>query len=59
VQVDVVDVLGRPVATLADETLGIGTHRLSVDASRWAAGTYLVRATTEAGMTTLALTVAR
>lgn len=59
VRVDVLDVLGRPVARLADGPMGAGTHRLAVDASGWAAGTYLVRARTEAGVATLALTVAR
>ena len=59
VRVELFDVLGRPVARLADGGFGAGTHRLSVDASGLAPGTYLVRAATEAGVVTLPLTVAR
>ncbi|WP_420455945.1 T9SS type A sorting domain-containing protein [Rubrivirga sp.] len=59
VRVEVFDVLGRPVARLADGPLGTGTHRVAVDASRWPAGTYLVRATADGRAATLALVVAR
>ncbi len=59
VRVEVFDVLGRPVARLAEGPLGAGTHRVAVDAGGWPAGTYLVRATADGRSATLALVVAR
>ncbi len=59
VRVEVFDVLGRPVARLADGPLGAGTHRVAVDTSALPAGTYLVRATADGRVSTVPLVVAR
>lgn len=58
VAVEVFDVLGRPVARLADGARGVGTHRVEVDASGLPAGLYLVRAVADGRAVTLPLTVA-
>ena len=42
--VEVVDALGRRVATLANEPLGAGAHAWSLEAERLTAGVYTVRA---------------
>jgi subtilisin family serine protease len=39
----VFDVLGRAVATLVDETMQAGTHHVTLDASRFASGTYFYK----------------
>lgn len=59
VRVVVLDLLGRPVATLYDGFLAAGTTTLPLDTRRLRAGTYVVRA--DAGDTTASarLTVAR
>lgn len=59
VSVRVYDVRGRVVATLADQTLAAGTHRLEWDARAAAPGLYLARLATPDGTATLRLTVAR
>lgn len=59
VRVEVVDVLGRAVAALAEGARAAGTHRLDLDASGLPAGTYLVRASAGARTATLPLTVVR
>ncbi|GAB5517981.1 MAG: hypothetical protein RhofKO_02320 [Rhodothermales bacterium] len=41
VTLTVYDLLGRPVATLADGTLAAGRHQMAVDAADWASGVYL------------------
>ena len=59
VTVDLFDVLGRPVARLAEGARGAGEHHVAVDASGLAAGVYLVRATADGRAATLPLTVTR
>lgn len=44
VAVEAFDVLGRRVAVLHDGPLAAGRHALALDAARWPAGVYLVRA---------------
>jgi hypothetical protein len=44
VEVAVFDVLGRPVAVVAEGLLEAGEHTLSVDVSGWSSGVYVVRA---------------
>ena len=58
VRVDVIDLLGRRVATLADGTEAAGDVRVSVP-SGLAPGTYVVRVRTDAGAATTRLTIAR
>lgn len=41
----VYDMLGRDVATLLDETVGVGKHQVQFDASQLASGTYFYRLT--------------
>jgi hypothetical protein len=56
----VYDVLGRVVARPIQEVRQqAGTHRVPVDASRWASGTYLYRLTTEKGSETGRMTLVR
>ena len=43
--VAVYDLMGRRVATLLSRDLSAGSHALTLDASRWASGTYFVRVT--------------
>lgn len=59
VRVEVVDVLGRAVAMLAEVARAAGTHRLDLEARGLPAGTYLVRATADGRTATLPLTVVR
>ena len=59
VRVDLLDVLGRPVAVLAAGPRAAGPHRLGVEAGGLAAGLYLVRAVADGRAVTLPLTVAR
>ena len=59
VRAEVLDVLGRSVATLAEGPRAAGTHRLDVDAGALAPGTYLVRVLADGRAATLPLTVAR
>lgn len=58
-RVDVFDVLGRQVATLADGEQAAGSVRLGVPSGTLTPGTYLVRVQTEAGIATTRLTVVR
>lgn len=53
------DVLGRPVARLADGPHAEGTHRIEVDAGALPAGLYLARLVAEGGAAEVAVTVAR
>jgi hypothetical protein len=46
VELRVYDVTGRLVKTLADEKMGAGTHRMTVDGTGLASGVYLARLTT-------------
>ena len=56
----VYDVLGRVVARPVQKVRRpAGTHRIPVDASRWASGTYLYRLTTEQGSETGRMTLVR
>ena len=59
VRVDVLDVLGRRVAALADEPLGAGRHEVALDASALPAGVYLVRLEVDGQVLTRFLTLAR
>ena len=59
VSVDVFDVLGRRVATLADGSAAAGPVRLDVPAGALAPGTYVVRVLTDAGAASTRLTVTR
>ena len=59
VTVDVVDVLGRRVATLASGPQAAGAVRLAVPTASLAPGLYLVRVQTEAGVASTRLTVTR
>lgn len=52
VRVDVFDVLGRHIQTLADDFWRAGEHRLSVDAAGWPPGVYGVRFRTPKGVVT-------
>jgi hypothetical protein len=54
-----VDVLGREVAVLLDGTLAAGTRRVVVDGAGLAAGVYVLRLETAAGVTVRRLTRAR
>lgn len=44
VHITVYDILGRRVATLADETFGAGYHTIQMDGTRLSSGTYIIRA---------------
>ena len=57
--VAVYDALGRRVAVLADETLAADRHERRLDTARLAAGVYVVRLSTEAGVQQQTLTVVR
>ncbi len=59
VQLAVYDVLGREVAVLVDGAQPIGPGEARLDASRLAAGVYVVVLTTPAGRATRTFTVAR
>ena len=59
VSVDVIDLLGRRVATLADGPQAAGEVRLAVPTGTLAPGAYLVRVATEAGIASTRLTVVR
>ena len=56
-QVAVYDVLGREVATAANRVFGPGRHEVALP--QLAAGAYVVRVASEAGVQTVRLTVAR
>ncbi len=57
--VAVYDALGRQVAVLADGATAGVTQTYELDASALAAGVYVVRARTDAGVVAQTLTVAR
>ena len=59
VSVEVFDVLGRYVATLAEDLPAAGVVRLTVPAHKFARGIYLVRVSTEEGVGTGRLSVVR
>lgn len=59
VRVGVYDVLGREVARVHDGPWATGARTLTVDASRFAPGLYVVRATAGRAVATQRLTVAR
>ncbi|HMD67898.1 MAG TPA: T9SS type A sorting domain-containing protein [Chitinivibrionales bacterium] len=44
-KIEVFDMLGRPVATVANQPFGAGTHSLALDMRRYAAGLYFVKLT--------------
>ena len=58
-RVDVLDVLGRRVATLHDGPAATGRQRVEADVQRLPAGVYLIRATIGDRSETLRVTVAR
>ena len=59
IRVEVYDLLGRRIATLEDDVLEAGRYPLTLHAQDWPAGTYVVRATSERGVQTQLLTLAR
>ncbi len=59
VTVDVVDILGRRVATLANGPQAAGNVRLDVQTGAFAPGLYIVRVQTESGVASTRLTVTR
>lgn len=60
VLVDIVDVVGRPVATVLDElNVPTGTHTRTVDIPTIAGGTYFVRLTTYRGVSSKGFGVSR
>jgi len=59
VAVTVVDALGRQVARLADGAMAAGTHTVSWDAERLAAGVYVVRMQAGRDVRTVRVVVAR
>lgn len=58
-RVELVDMLGTVVTTLASGRLDAGAHRLTLDCSAIAPGRYLVRAAGEAGTVTTPLEIVR
>ena len=59
VRVTVVDVLGRPVAVLADGEQAAGPHEVRLDTARLAPGVYVVRLDAGVGALARRITVAR
>ncbi len=59
VRVEVVDVLGRRVAVLVDETQTAGEHRIALRGADLPSGTYLVRLTASGHTATTKVTLAR
>jgi len=59
VRLDVLDVLGRTVATLLDGPLGAGTHTARLDGASLAPGVYAVRLTADGRTATRTLVVGR
>ncbi len=59
VSVQVYNVLGQHVATLADRVYPQGDHALTLDASGLASGTYLYRLLTDSGVATRSMQVQR
>ena len=59
VRADVIDLLGRRVATLADGTEAAGEVRLAIPAGTLVPGTYVVRVQTDAGAAMTRITVTR
>jgi len=59
VQVKLLDLMGRVVATVPQQTTSAGTHRFNLDVSALASGMYLVRCTTTSGSVVERLTIAR
>lgn len=59
VRLDVFDVLGRRVATLADGLLAAGPHEARLDTRGLASGTYVYRFTTPVGLQSRRLTIVR
>ena len=59
VRLDVYDMLGRRVTTLAEGPMGAGPHEVRLDAGQLASGTYVYRLTTPVGAQTRRMTVVR
>ncbi len=59
VRVDVIDALGRRVATLLDGPLDAGDHVLPLDASMLASGTYVCQVRSDGGLSQRRFTVTR
>lgn len=57
VTLTVFDVTGRLIATLLDETMHIGTHRVTFDAGTLSSGIYLYRLKTDYGSVTRKMTL--
>jgi hypothetical protein len=58
-RVEVIDVLGRTVAVLADGALPAGRHEVDFATGALPSGVYFVRLTTDEAMQTRKLTVVR
>ena len=59
VRIEVYDVTGRLVTRLADGPVAAGRHEVTIDGRGWASGTYLVRVTSGANVTTKTLSIVR
>ncbi|PAP76002.1 T9SS type A sorting domain-containing protein [Rubrivirga marina] len=59
VRLDVFDVLGRRVSTLADGLMSAGDHEVRLDARGLASGTYVYRLSTPVGIQARRLTIVR
>ncbi len=59
VRVVVADALGRTVAVVDAGALAAGSHRLTFDVSRWAAGVYVARVTAGSSLATRVFSVLR
>ena len=56
VTVDVVDILGRPVAKVHDGVLPMGAHPFHLNTSDWPPGTFLIRVRTDQSLVTQLVT---
>jgi len=59
VTLEVYDMLGRKVATLADENLGAGTHSRTFEAENLSSGIYLYRIQTSNASQTKSMTLVK
>ncbi len=59
VRVDVIDAIGRTVATVANENMTAGTQKVNISTNGLASGIYNVKIVTDAGTTTQRLSVVK
>ncbi len=59
VTVEVLDVMGRTVRTIASQNMTVGTHQIPVNVSNLSAGIYMVKITTEKGAVTERVSVTK